>query len=262
MTVSHEENMAQVALRGTGSGWAEYFLPQVFFPIAGRMIPWAVIGASTFCGVGLYLRFFATPVGSEHGAVFLIAFIHVPAAWVSVLVYLALALSAGVGVLYNARLFGMLAQALAPTGIMFAFLALWTGCLWGKPVWGTWWVWDPRLATELLLLVLYAGFIGLHATIRHPEQADKAGALLALVGSVNLPVIYVAVQWWTTQQHAAPLALTGGFGMAAGTLAAIVVVTLGFCMYEFAVALARLRCLILERERDSDWVAQYVSTLP
>jgi len=193
------------------------------------------------CGVGLYLGFFVAPTDAQQGEAYRIIFIHVPAAWMSMFLYLVMAFWAGLGLAFNTRLSGMMASAIAPTGALFTFLALWTGSLWGKPTWGTWWVWDARLTSELILLFLYFGFMALQAAIDDPRRADKAGAVLALVGVVNIPIIYFSK---------APT-------MAATMLTGMTVMAFGFWFYSIAAALMRARCIMLERERTSEWVADY-----
>src|SRR5262249_14510310 len=155
--------------------------PQAFFPIAGKLIPWFGAVAALLALAGLYVAFLVAPTDATQGEAYRIIFIHVPAAWMSMFLYLVMAGWAGLGLALNTRLSGMMASAIAPTGAMFTFLALWTGSLWGKPTWGTWWVWDARLTSELILLFLYLGFIALKASIEDPARADRAGAILALV---------------------------------------------------------------------------------
>jgi heme exporter protein C len=242
---------------GSGVIWFRYASPQSFFPLAGALAPWFGAAAAAFCCAGLYLGFFVAPTDSQQGEAYRIIFIHVPAAWMSMFLYLVMAFWAGVGLVFNTRLSGMMARALAPTGALFTFVALWTGSLWGKPTWGTWWVWDARLTSELILLFLYFGFMALQAAIDDPRRADKAGALLALVGAVNIPVIYFSVKWWNTLHQGASVSLTSAPTMAATMLTGMLVMALGFWFYSIATALTRVRCIILERERGSSWVAEY-----
>ena len=175
-------------------------------------------------------------------------------------IYLVMAFWAGVGLVFNTRLSDMMASALAPTGALFTFIALWTGSLWGKPTWGTWWVWDARLTSELILLFLYFGFMALQAAIDDPRRADRAGAVLALVGVVNIPIIYFSVKWWNTLHQGASVSLTSAPTMAATMLAGMLLMALASWMYSIAAALHRVRSIILERERNADWVAQYAGT--
>ena len=176
------------------------------------------------------------------------------------LIYLAMAFWAGIGLAFNTRLSGMMATALAPTGAMFTFVALWTGALWGKPTWGTWWVWDARLTSELLLLFLYFGFMALQAAIDDPRRADKAGAVLALVGVINIPIIYFSVKWWNTLHQGASVSLSSAPTMAKTMFAGMMVMVFACWAYAIAAALWRVRCIILERERRSDWVTDYIGS--
>jgi heme exporter protein C len=150
----------------------------------------------------------------------------------------------------------MMATAIAPTGAIMTFIALWSGALWGRPTWGTYWVWDARLTSELILLFLYLGFIALQAAIDDPRRADKAGAVLALVGVVNVPIIYFSVKWWNTLHQGASVSLTKAPTMATTMLTGMLVMALGFWMYSIAITLMRVRAIILERERRSDWIKE------
>jgi heme exporter protein C len=163
---------------------------------------------------------------------------------------------AGIGLAFNTRLSSMMASALAPTGAIMTFIALWSGALWGRPTWGAYWVWDARLTSELILLFLYLGFIALQAAIDDPRRGDKAGAVLALVGVVNVPIIYFSVKWWNTLHQGASVSLTKAPTMATTMLTGMLVMALGFWMYSIAITLVRVRSIILERERRNDWVRE------
>jgi len=234
--------------------WFRYASPQSFYPLAGRMIPWFWGLAAIFGVAGLGIGFLLAPSDAQQGEGYRIIFLHVPASWMSMFIYLVMAFWAATGLAFNTRLSGMMASALAPTGALFAFLSLWTGALWGKPMWGTWWVWDARLTSELILLFLYIGFIALHAGIDDPRRADRAGAILALVGVVNIPIIYFSVQWWNTLHQGASVSLTKAPSMAAMMLWGMLLCALACWMYSIAVALMRVRVIMLERERHTDWV--------
>jgi len=233
------------------SSWFRYSSPQTFFPLAGKLVPWFAVAALLFAAAGLYLGFFVAPTDSQQGEAYRIIFIHVPAAWMSMFIYVVMAFWAGVGLTFNTRLSGMMASALAPTGALFTFLALWSGSLWGKPTWGTWWVWDARLTSELILLFLYFGFMALQAAIDDPRRADKAGAVLALTGVINIPIIYFSVQWWNTLHQGASVSLKSAPTMATTMFTGMLVMVLALWMYSIAASLMRVRCIILERERDS-----------
>ncbi len=234
--------------------------PQAFFPVAGKMLPWFSFLAGALALAGLYVAFFVAPTDATQGEAYRIIFIHVPAAWMSMFIYVMMAGWAGFGLAMNTRLSGMMSSALAPTGAMFTFIALWTGALWGKPTWGTYWAWDARMTSELVLLFLYLGFIALKGAIQDPARADRAGAILALVGVVNVPIIYFSVQWWNTLHQGASVSLTRAPSMAAVMLLGMLLMALAAWMYSIAVALARLRRIILERERDAEWAKLQRST--
>jgi heme exporter protein C len=233
--------------------WSKYSSPQVLYPIAGRLISPCAVGAGLLIGAGLYMGFFVAPTDFQQGDAYRIIFVHVPAAWMSMFLYVVMAVWSAVGLGLNARPSFMMAQAIAPTGAIFTFVALLTGALWGKPTWGTWWVWDARLTSELILLFLYAGVMLLSASIDDQRRADRAGAVFALVGVVNVPIIYFSVRWWNTLHQGASVSMTAAPKMAATMLTAMLLMTLGFWMYSLAVVLARMRCLIVERDRLPAW---------
>jgi heme exporter protein C len=236
--------------------WFKFSSPTTFYALAGRMIPWVSAIAVILIVVGLYMSFFVAPTDYKQGEGYRIIFVHVPAAWMSMFIYVIMAVWSGIGLVFNTRLSAMMAQALAPTGAMFTFLALWTGAFWGKPMWGAWWVWDARLTSELILLFLYIGFIALQGAIDDRRRADRAGAILALVGVVNIPIIYYSVKWWNTLHQGASVTITKGSSMGEVMLWTMLIMALGFWAYSIAVALSRVRSIILERERDTTWVSQ------
>ena len=193
-----------------------------FYPLAGKLMPWFAAAAVCLTVAGLYVGFFMAPTDAQQGEGYRIIFLHVPVSWMSMFIYVVMAFWAAVGLIFNSRLSAMMASALAPTGAMFTFLSLWTGALWGKPMWGTWWVWDARLTSELILLFLYMGFMALQSAIDDQRRADKAGAVLALVGVVNIPVIYFSVQWWNTLHQGASALVALGIALAAWIATAVV----------------------------------------
>src|SRR6267142_4329659 len=211
--------------------WFWYASPQTFFPLAGTLARW-----------------FVAPTDAQQGEAYRIIFIHVPAAWMSMFIYVVMAFWAAIGLAFNTRLSHMMASALAPTGALLTFIALWTGSFWGRPTWGTWWAWDARLTSELILLFLYLGFMALQAAIDDRRRAERAGALLAVVGVVNVPIIYYSVQWWNTLHQGASVSLTRAPSMATTILAGMLIMALAFWMYSIAATLVRVRCLILEKQ--------------
>jgi heme exporter protein C len=228
--------------------WFWYASPQTFFPLAGTVARWCGAGAAVLALAGLYIGLFVAPTDAQQGEAYRIIFIHVPAAWMSMFLYVVMAFWAAIGLAFNTRLSSMMARALAPTGALFTFIALWTGSLWGKPTWGTYWVWDARLTSELVLLFLYFGFMALQAAIDDPRRGDRAGALLAIVGVVNVPIIYFSVKWWNTLHQGASVSLTKAPSMATTMLWGMLVMALAFWLYSFWAALTRVRQIIQERE--------------
>jgi heme exporter protein C len=234
--------------------WFYFASPSTFFGLAGRVAPWCFGVAAVLAAAGLYIGFAVAPTDAQQGEVYRVIFIHVPAAWMSMFLYFVMACYAAVSLSFNTRLAAMMARALAPTGALFTFIALWTGAFWGRPTWGTYWAWDARMTSELVLLFLYFGFIALANAFDDPRRGDRAAALLALVGVVNLPVIYFSVQWWNTLHQGASVSLTAAPRMAVIMLTGMLVMTFAAWFYSIAVALVRLRAIILERERGSAWI--------
>jgi heme exporter protein C len=219
------------------------------------MVPWFAGVSAILFAVGLYISFFVAPMDAQQSEAYRIMFIHVPVSILSMFIYLVMAGYAALGLIFNTRLSSMMASALAPTGALFAFISLWTGALWGKPMWGAWWVWDARLTSELILLFLYLGFIALHASIDDPRRADRAAALLAIVGSVNVPIIYFSVKWWNTLHQGSTIKFSGT-SMHVAMQQAMYTMLLACWLYAIAVTLVRVRSIILERERNAQWVVE------
>ena len=235
--------------------WFKYSAPSTFYGLAGKLTPWFAWPAALLFAVGLYIGFFVAPTDAIQSEAYRIIFIHVPASILSMFLYLIMAGYAALGLIFKTRLSSMMASALAPTGALFAFISLWTGALWGKPMWGAWWVWDARLTSELILLFLYLGFIALQASIEDPRRADKASALLAIVGSVNVPIIYYSVQWWNTLHQGATIKMTGT-SMHVAMQQGMFTVLVACWLYAIAVGLSRVRSIILEREANTQWVKE------
>jgi len=239
----------------------KYSSPATFYPLAGRLAIGFGIAASILLVIGLYMSFFVAPTDYKQGEGYRIMFIHVPAAWMSMLIYVVMACWAAAGMIWNTRLSSMMASSLAPTGAMFTFLALWTGALWGKPMWGAWWVWDARLTSELILLFLYVGFMALESAIDDPRRAARASGLLALVGVVNVPIIYYSVEWWNTLHQGSSIKVVKGgveTSMSEIMVWTLLVMTFACWFYTVAVALTRVRSKILERESSTVWVKELV----
>jgi len=229
----------------------KYASPVNFYPLAGKIIPWFAIPAALLFAAGLYVGFFVAPTDAQQGVVYRIMFIHVPAAWMGMFLYVMMAIYAGIGWAFNARLSSMMATSISVTGASFTFLSLVTGAFWGKPTWGTWWVWDARMTSTLILLFLYIGFISLQASIDDHRRADRAGAVLALVGVINVPIIYYSVQWWNTLHQGATIRILNKPTIAPKMLAAMLIMLAACWLYSIAVVLVRLRYIILEREQNA-----------
>ena len=232
--------------------------PMRFYALAGAALPWLWALAALLAAAGLVVGFFVAPTDATQGDAYRIIFIHVPAAWLSMLLYLVMAFWAAIGWAFRARMAAMMARAIAPTGALFTVVALVSGALWGQPTWGTWWVWDARLTSELILLFLYLGYMALVGAIDDPRRSDQAGALLALVGAVNVPVIYFSVRWWNTLHQGATISATAAPKMASIMLAGMLLMTLACWAYAFAVIFMRARAIVLEREGHTQWVAELV----
>ena len=239
----------------------KYSSPVAFYPLAGRLIPWFATLAAIFGAAGIYMGLFSAPTDFQQGEVYRIIFIHVPASWMAMFIYLVMAMYGVMALTFNTRLSSMMMEALAPTGAVFTALALWTGALWGRPTWGTYWAWDARMTSTLILLFLYVGYLALINAIEDKKRADKAGALLVIVGSVNVPIIYFSVRWWNTLHQGSSISATGSPRMAAIMLWAMLAMAIACWMYAIAVSLVRVRAIILERERgrSAAWVADALS---
>lgn len=244
---------SQSNVKFAGRWFWRYASPAAFFPLAGTLekLCWAI--AVVLAAIGLYIGFFVAPTDAQQGEVYRIIFIHVPAAWMAMVIYLAMALWAGTGLVLGTRLSFMMAHALAPAGAIMAAVALVTGSLWGRPTWGTYWVWDARLTSTLVLFFLYVGYMALAASFDDKKKSDRASALIALVGAINVPIIYFSVNWWNTL-HQGSSVRPGSSSMATTMLTAMMIMTFAFWFYCVATTLHRLRTAIIERERDAAWL--------
>jgi heme exporter protein C len=241
--------------------WFRVASPASFYPRAGKLTGLFGWVAILLAVAGLYVGVVIAPTDAQQGESYRIIFIHVPAAWMAMFLYLVMAGWCAASLIWNTRLSAMMAQALAPTGAMFSVVALWTGALWGRPTWGAYWVWDARLTSTLILLFLYLGYMALVAAIEDPVRADRAGALLLLIGVVNIPIIYFSVRWWNTLHQGASVSLTTAPKMAQTMLTGMLIMSFAAWMYTIAAALHRVRSLILDRERHTHWVRQRYAPL-
>lgn len=230
--------------------------PKFFYPFAGRLLPWLGWLAAGLLLLGAGWGLGVAPADYQQGDSYRIMFIHVPAAWLSMLTYMVMAGGAFVFLVWRIKLADMLAKCCAPLGAAFTALTLVTGSLWGKPMWGTWWAWDARLTSELVLLFLYLGLIALRGAIDEPQRAGRATALLALVGVVNIPIIHFSVEWWNTLHQPASLTRMAGPAIHPAMLTPLLLMIAGFTVYFAAVLLQRMRCEILEREQQARWLTE------
>lgn len=230
--------------------------PPHFYRMAGRLLPWFAWPALILIAVGTWGGLFVAPADYQQGDTFRIIYVHVPSAWLSMFGYVALAVSAGIGLIWRMKLAHVAANAIAPLGASFTALALATGSIWGKPMWGTWWVWDARLTSELILLFLYLGYIALNRAFDDRKQGDRASAVLALVGVVNVPIIHYSVEWWNTLHQPATITKLDKPSITGDMLWPLLVMWLGFTLFFIAVALLRARTETLARDRRSNWVRE------
>lgn len=230
--------------------------PQYYFEFAGRLLPWSTALCAILFAAGLYQGLLVAPTDYQQGESYRIIFVHVPSAWMSMFVYVAMAVLAAVGLIWRTKLTGVLTVASAPIGASFTLLALLTGSIWGKPMWGTWWVWDARLTSELILLFLYLGFMALQAAINDRKVAWQAGSILLLVGVVNIPIIHYSVEWWYTLHQPATITKFDDPSIHSSMLIPLLIMALAFKLFYLSVLLSRSRSEILRREMKTNWVRE------
>ena len=238
----------------------KYGAPKRFYELAGTLTPWFASLTTLLFVSGLYLGLYWAPPDYQQGNAYRIMFVHVPNAWMSMMAYVAMALFAAAGYIWNVRLADILAKATAPLGASFTLTALVTGSLWGKPMWGTYWVWDARLTSELVLFFLYVGYMALQASIDDPRRAAHASAILAIVGVVNVPIIHYSVYWWHTLHQPASLTLTGQPKIYITMLIPLIIMSFGFLFFYLTMLCVRARSEILWRERRADWVRKLIES--
>ncbi len=230
--------------------------PKHFYAIAGKLIPWLAGFCIVLLIAGLYGGLVLAPADYQQGDSFRIIYIHVPSAWMSLFIYVVMAVAGAVGLIWRIKLADIMAASSAPIGASFTFLALVTGSLWGKPMWGTWWVWDARLTSELILLFLYLGVMGLYGAIEDKRSASRAAAVLALVGVVNIPIIHYSVQWWNTLHQGPTVTKFDAPSIHISMLLPLLAMALGFMFYYATALLLRARCEVLDRERNAAWTQE------
>ncbi len=230
--------------------------PPHFYRLAGTLTPWFGWAALALILYGLYGGLVLAPPDYQQKDAFRIIYVHVPSAYMSMFVYVTMAAAAAVGLIWRIKLAHAVAASCAPLGASFTFLALATGSIWGKPMWGAWWAWDARLTSELILLFLYIGYIVLRSAFDDVRQADRASAVLAIVGVVNVPIIHFSVEWWQSLHQGPTISKLGAPSITTDMLTPLLVMIVGYTLYFAAVLFVRLRSEILLRERSAQWVRE------
>lgn len=233
--------------------------PPHIYRVAGRLTPWFAWPAAVLMLAALYGGLFLAPPDYQQGEGFRMIYVHAPSAWLSVMIYAVMATAAAVGLIWRMKVAHAVAAGCAAIGASFTVVSLVTGMLWGKPMWGTYWVWDPRLTAQLVLLFLYLGYMALRAGIDDLGRADRASAVLAIVGVVNLPIIRYSVEWWNSIHQTPSVMKMARPSMPADMLVPLLMMLAGFTLFFAAVLLVRLRAEVLRRERGASWVKEAVS---
>jgi heme exporter protein C len=230
--------------------------PPHVYALAIRLTPWFAWPAAALILAGLYAGLVLAPPDYQQGDGFRIIYVHAPSAWMSLMVYVTMATAAAVGLIWRMKVAHAAAASCAPIGASFTVAALVTGSLWGRPMWGTYWEWDPRLTSELILLFLYLGYMALRSAIDDVQRADRASALLAVVGVVNVPIIHYSVLWWNSLHQAPSVMKLAKPEMPAAMLLPLLMMLAGFTFFFGALLLVRLRGEILRRERSASWIRE------
>lgn len=228
--------------------------PPHFYQLSSKMLPWLTVIFLLLLGAGLYGGLVLAPPDYQQGDSYRIIYIHVPSAWMSLFIYVVMAITGAISLVWRMKLAEVITISSAPIGASFTFIALFTGSLWGKPMWGTWWVWDARLTSELILLFLYLGVIGLYGAIDDKRVAAKAVAILALVGVVNIPIIHYSVEWWNTLHQGPTVTKMDKPSIHVSMLVPLLLMALAFKVYYIIALLQRARLELLQRESNANWV--------
>ncbi len=233
--------------------------PPHIYRLAAAMSPWFLLPGLALIAYGTYAGLFVAPTHYEQGESVRIIYVHVPSAYLSLMAYSIMAVAGGIGLIWRMKLAHAVGAAVAPVGAWFTFLALATGSFWGRPTWGTWWEWgDPRLMSELILLFLYFGYMALRAAIEDTAKADKACAVLALVGVVNVVIVHYSVEWWSSLHQGQTLLAEGGPRIQKEMLYPLLAMIFGFTLVFGSLLLRRVRAEVLHRERRTRWVREMI----
>lgn len=239
-------------------GWQRLASPAVFYQLATRLIPWLGTITVVLLLAGLYGGLVLAPPDYQQGEAFRIIYVHVPAAWLSLMIYTLMAVWGAIILIWRIKLVEQLLVESTVIGASFTLIALVTGSIWGKPMWGTWWVWDARLTSELILLFLYLGVLSLYQAIPDKRMAAKAAAILALVGVVNIPIIHYSVEWWNTLHQGPTITKFDKPSIHMSMLIPLLIMALAFKLFYVWVLLLRVRNDLIRRERTRHWVKQLV----
>jgi heme exporter protein C len=234
--------------------------PPYVYGAAAALAPWFLGLAAIAIGYGVVDGLAFAPPDYQQGDAFRIVYVHAPSAWMSLFSYTSMAAAGAVALIWRIKMGHAVAAASAPIGASFTLLALITGSLWGRPMWGTYWAWDPRLTSELILLFLYVGVMSLRSAFEDPARGDRAAALLAVVGVVNVPIIHYSVTWWNSLHQGATVAKFGKPAMALSMLWPLLSMLLGFTLFYGAVLCTRLQGEVLNRERQAKWVREAIKS--
>ena len=235
--------------------------PPHLYRLAGKLAPWLLWIAIVLIAIGTYGGLVLAPPDYQQGDGFRIIYVHAPSAWMSMSIYAVMAAASAIGLIWRMKLAFAVAAASAPVGASFTFLALVTGMIWGQPMWGTPWVWDARLTSELILLFIYFGYMGLRAAYTEVQKADRTSAVLAIVGVVNLPIIHYSVVWWNTLHQASTVTKLDNPSISMNMLWPLLVMIIGFNLFYIAILATRVRSEVLGRERNARWVNEALNDL-
>lgn len=235
--------------------------PPWFYDFAGKWIPWFWAAFALLASIGLYQGLFVVPPDYLQGESFRIIYLHVPAAWMSMMIYALMAVMGFIALVWRIRMMEIMAMCSAPIGAAFTLVALVSGSLWGRPTWGTFWVWDARLTSELVLLFLYLGVMGLFSAYDEPRKAARAACLLAIVGIINLPIIHFSVKWWNTLHQGSSIGLSGN-SIHPSMLWPLLIMALATKFYYAANLLTRARVMLLEQDLRKGWTRKISKAKP
>jgi heme exporter protein C len=237
----------------------KFLSPKMFYRSSGVMLPWLTLAFSMCFIYGLFTGLFIAPADYQQGDGFRIMYVHVPSAFTAMLVYLVMAVSAVLTLVWRIKIAAICMSCSARIGVWFTLLALVTGSIWGKPMWGTWWIWDARLTSVLVLFFLYVGFIALQSVLPNQATRDRAGAIIALVGVINLPIIHYSVIWWNTLHQGPSLSKFAAPSIAAAMLYPLLAMIAAFILFYTMILFTRMRSVIVMRELHSQWLLEEFS---